>query len=1013
MKNRYFITLIFTVGVLCSNLIASAQQINPTTITVSKVQVVNFKALSDSLLKHPVQRELRYIEQGEDKEHGVTFIPHKGQANSPIYTPPNISARSTTVSPSPRISFAGVISNESDFPPDINGAVGNQYILETTNQEYDILNKNGTINSIVDIPTFFASQNGTYFYDPHVEYDVAHQRYILISDGFYVDNDATYPNPSAIFVGVSETNDPTGNWYTYSFNGFSVDSADFLDYPLLGYNKNWVVVTGNDYTGTGGVQVNVWVLNRANLYNGTLGNVKEFSIPNYTSITPTQTYDTTITEDYLVQDDNGDQGGVGYDQIGQVAGTLNNPTVSVGSTIGVSDPWNDNTTGMGATQLGTTTSIESGLTTEIENSVYRNGYLWFTQTVYLPASSPTHSAIDWWQVDPGTLTIVQFGRIEDPAGVIDYYYPSISVDANSDVLVGYTTSSPNIYAGSMYSFRAATDPLNTMQGGYLYQSGQATYTLIGDNRNRWGDFSFTTVDPTDNSFWTFQEFSASPSSTWGTVIANVGGTACSNKPSAGTIVTGVDTLCSGDGTILNLVGNTSNVNGIHLQWQQSANGTNGWQTSSGGIGDTTDSYSTAPLTATAYFRCIATCLNSGLSDTTSIIKISLPGVYSITNDTVCLAGNYNLTASGIGTTFSWYHSSSGGSSFYTGKTLNATISKDTTLYVNTTLVKYYSAGIPDDNADEGSYFSANFSDGLLFNAISNFTLDSLFVYPSSTGTVVVNLTNASNNSIVSTVTATISGADLNQKTVIRTKFNCIAGTSYNITASNSSVSQLFRTSAYANYPYVVPGILSITAPNNSATGHYYFFYDWRISTTCSSPVIPINVLFGALAVKATATPDSLCTGSKTDSILLKVRGGNTYLWNNSSIDSSFYVKPTATTVYTVTGSNSSGCKGTSDVSVFVGNCTEGVNAIASNTPDIEVYPNPTTRQFDLVMNQLPNQAYTISLYNIIGQKVMEKQIQVNSSQFTLPLDVSNLPAEMYFIRIANNNLEWTKRITKL
>ncbi len=126
-------------------------------------------------------------------------------------------------------------------------------------------------------------------------------------------------------------------------------------------------------------------------------------------------------------------------------------------------------------------------------------------------------------MNPAALTVTQFNRIEDPDGVIDYYYPSIGVDVNNDVLVGYCTSSPNTYASAQYSYHAYTDAKNTMETGYLFKTGLAPYYYTeGGPRNRYGDFTFTTTDPANNSFWTFQEYADTPATiTWGTVMANV------------------------------------------------------------------------------------------------------------------------------------------------------------------------------------------------------------------------------------------------------------------------------------------------------------------------------------------------------------------------------------------------------------------------------------------------------------------------------------------------------------
>ncbi len=55
------------------------------------------------------------------------------------------------------------------------------------------------------------------------------------------------------------------------------------------------------------------------------------------------------------------------------------------------------------------------------------------------------------------------------------------------------------------------------------KAGEAPYVLFRGGSNRWGDFSATVVDPTDDlSFWTIQEFAAQSvgsgpdDSRWGT-----------------------------------------------------------------------------------------------------------------------------------------------------------------------------------------------------------------------------------------------------------------------------------------------------------------------------------------------------------------------------------------------------------------------------------------------------------------------------------------------------------------
>jgi hypothetical protein len=57
-----------------------------------------------------------------------------------------------------------------------------------------------------------------------------------------------------------------------------------------------------------------------------------------------------------------------------------------------------------------------------------------------------------------------------------------------------------------------------MQSVSLLKAGEAWYYKdFGTGSNRWGDYSATCVDPTDDAtLWTIQEYAKTPSSTWGT-----------------------------------------------------------------------------------------------------------------------------------------------------------------------------------------------------------------------------------------------------------------------------------------------------------------------------------------------------------------------------------------------------------------------------------------------------------------------------------------------------------------
>lgn len=80
-----------------------------------------------------------------------------------------------------------------------------------------------------------------------------------------------------------------------------------------------------------------------------------------------------------------------------------------------------------------------------------------------------------------------------------------------------------------------------------------------------------------------------------------------------------------------------------------------------------------------------------------------------------------------------------------------------------------------------------------------------------------------------------------------------------------------------------------------------------------------------------------------------------------------------------------------------------VNHLPS-VPDIFVNPNPTFGfvRFELV--NLPEDTYRIELYNIIGVKIEDFQVNVNG-RLTLPHDFSELKRGTYIYRLVNSSME--------
>jgi len=97
-----------------------------------------------------------------------------------------------------------------------------------------------------------------------------------------------------------------------------------------------------------------------------------------------------------------------------------------------------------------------------------------------------------------------------------YYFPSIAVNCASDILLGFSGSSSTQSIAAYYAWRPAFGSINALPVRF-YEVAQAYY-----DDDRWGDYSFTTVDPIDSTtFWTVQEHATADPLGWGTRIGKV------------------------------------------------------------------------------------------------------------------------------------------------------------------------------------------------------------------------------------------------------------------------------------------------------------------------------------------------------------------------------------------------------------------------------------------------------------------------------------------------------------
>jgi uncharacterized protein (TIGR03437 family) len=204
----------------------------------------------------------------------------------------------------------------------------------------------------------------------------------------------------------------------------------------------------------------------------------------------------------------------------------------------------------------------------------RSGSIWCAHTIYLPYPQPKRTAAQWLQIDPFKPSLVQHGRVDDPTNTYLYAYPSIAINKNGDALMAYTRFSLGDFPTAEFSYRASSDPANTMQPDNIFKAGESSYVAAGarSGSNRWGDYSMTMVDPAnDLNFWTVQEYASTPPPTrggafgtwWAQVLAPSSGLHCTyNVEAAGKSFdvmggTGTVSVAAGDGCLWQAASNTS------------------------------------------------------------------------------------------------------------------------------------------------------------------------------------------------------------------------------------------------------------------------------------------------------------------------------------------------------------------------------------------------------------------------------------------------------------------------
>ncbi len=387
------------------------------------------------------------------------------------------------------------------IPPDTNGWVGPNHFAELINGRFAVRNKsNGVLVQAISLDSFWLNAGVTpssFAFDPRIMYDEAAGRWYAAS----VDNAG---GANSFLLAVSASSDPTGAWIGFKIDN-DADNSNWADFPMLGYNQDAVYLSANMFTLVGGAfRTAVLVVPKSSLLSGNTAGATLFQDVNSNgtgaNAHPVISLDNNAARRLISSYNTG----AGTLKFTAITGGVNSPALDTAggfvSLAARSDPPT-------ADQPGPKQNIETGGSNFKSPAVQMGNLLWAVRTIGVSGNA----ALEVLRFNATTNALLETVVISDGVGTTDYYYPSIAANELGEVVIGFTSSNNETrFAGSYCVVGRLVGNTTFFSAPTQLQAGVSDYQVLDGTRNRWGDYSATSLDPADHKrFWTIQEFVSS------------------------------------------------------------------------------------------------------------------------------------------------------------------------------------------------------------------------------------------------------------------------------------------------------------------------------------------------------------------------------------------------------------------------------------------------------------------------------------------------------------------------